>query len=64
MYIYIDMCVCYSPLKELILEVAIEIFPEWNLNHPRRLNSVQTLLPTEISGHEFNTHSEPTFYNL
>ena len=26
----------------------------------RPLTSVQTLLPTELSGHEFNSHSEPT----
>ena len=38
------------------LEVAIESWPEWNLN-PRPLKSVQTLQPTELSGHECNTHS-------
>ena len=47
---------------EGLFEVAIESRPEWDLN-PRPLNSVQTLYPTELSGHEFNSHSEPTFYS-
>ena len=34
-------------------KVAIESWPEWDLN-PRPLNSIQTLQPTELSGHEFN----------
>ena len=46
---------------ERFLEVAIESWPEWYLN-PRPLNSVQTLYPSELSGHEFNSHSERTFY--
>ena len=29
----------------------------------RPLNSVQTLQPTELSGHELNSHSEPTVYS-
>ena len=40
--------------------VAIESWPEWDLN-PRPLNSVQK--PTELLGHEFNSHSEPTLYS-
>ena len=44
---------------EGLFEVAIESWPEWDLN-PRPLNSVQTLEPTELSGHELNSHSEPT----
>ena len=44
---------------EGFLEVAIESWREWDLN-PRPLNFVQTLQPTELSGHEFNFHSEPT----
>ena len=47
---------------EGLLEVAIENWPELDLN-PRLLNSVQTLQPTELSGHEFNSHSEPTLYS-
>ena len=47
---------------EGLLEVAIESCPEWELN-PRPLNSVQMLQPTELSGHEFNSHSEPTLYS-
>ena len=43
-------------------EVAIESWPEWELN-PQPLNSVQTLYPTDLSGHEFNLHSEPTLYS-
>ena len=34
---------------EGVLEVAIESWPEWDLN-PRPLNFVQTLYPTELSG--------------
>ena len=41
--------------NEGFLEVAIESWPEWDLK-PRPLNSVQTLQPTELSGHEFNSH--------
>ena len=41
------------------LEVAKESWPEWNLIL-RPLKSVQKLQPTELSGHECNTHSEPT----
>ena len=42
-----------------LFEVATESWPEWYLN-PQQLNSVQTLKPAELSGHEFNLHSEPT----
>ena len=42
---------------EVFFEVAIESWPEWNLN-PRPLNSVQTFQPTELSGHELNSDSE------
>ena len=38
---------------EGLFEVAIESWPEWDLN-PRPLNAVQTLQPTELSG--FNSH--------
>ena len=44
---------------EVLFEVAIESWPEWNLN-PLPLNSVKTLLTTKLLGHEFNSHSEPT----
>ena len=44
---------------EGFLEVARESWPEWDSN-PRQLNSVQTLLPTELSDRELNMHSEPT----
>ena len=47
---------------EGLFEVARESWPEWDLN-PRPLNSVQTLSPTELSGHELNSHSEPTLYS-
>ena len=47
---------------ERFLKVAIESRPDWDLN-PRPLNLVQTLLPTELSDHEFNLYSEPTLYN-
>ena len=47
---------------EGFLEVAVESWPEWDLN-PRPLNSVQTLQPTELSSHEFNSLSEPTLYS-
>ena len=35
---------------EEFLEVATEIWPEWDMN-PQPLNSVQTLKPTELTGH-------------
>ena len=47
---------------ECFLEVAIESWSEWESN-PRSMNSVQTLYPTELPGHEFNSHSEPTLYS-
>ena len=47
---------------EGLFEVTIESWPEWDLN-PRPLNSVQTLETTELSGHEFNSHLEPTLYS-
>ena len=45
-----------------LFEVAIESWPEWDMN-PQPLNSVQMLYPTELSGHEFNSHSEPMLYS-
>ena len=36
-------------------KVAIKSSPWWDLN-PRPLNSVMMLKPTELSGHEFNSH--------
>ena len=47
---------------EGIFEVDIENLPEWDLNL-RPPNSVQTLQPTEVSGHEFKSHSEPVLYS-
>ena len=47
---------------ERFLEVAIESWPEWDLS-PRPLNSGQMLQPTELSGHEFNSHSQLTLYS-
>ena len=44
---------------EEFFEVVIENWPKWYLN-PRPLNSVETLQRTELSGHEFNSDSEPT----
>ena len=35
----------------------------WVGLYPQPLNSIQMLKPTELSGHEFNSHSEPTLYN-
>ena len=35
---------------EVFLEVAIESWSEWDLN-PQPVNFVQTLKPTELSGH-------------
>ena len=48
---------------EGLFELAIESWRGWDLN-PRTLNSVWMLYPTELSGHEFNWHSEPTLYSL
>ena len=47
---------------EGFFEAALESWPEWDLN-PRPLNSVQTLLPIDLSGHEFNWNSEPTLHS-
>ena len=41
-YIYYILYYLYICTTERLLEVAIESWPEWNLN-PRLLNSVQTL---------------------
>ena len=38
---------------EGFFEIAIERWPEWDLN-PQPLNSIQMLYLTELSGHEFN----------
>ena len=56
-YIYI-----YIYVTGRFFEVAIEGWPELDLN-PRPLNSIQTFSPTELSGREFNLHSEPTLYS-
>ena len=40
MYIYIYICMVFT--TKGLFEVAIESWPEWDLN-PRPLNSVQTL---------------------
>ena len=47
---------------EEFFEVAIESWPEWDLN-PQPRNSVQVLEPTELSKYEFNLHSEPTLHS-
>ena len=57
--IYINIYTYMTFTTEGFFEVAIESWPEWDLN-PQPLNSVQTLSPIELSGHEFNSHSEPT----
>ena len=44
--------------SEGFLEISIESRRDWDLN-PRRLNSIHTLYLTELSGHEFNSLSEP-----
>ena len=52
----------YSPMKDSDL-IATESGSEWNLN-PRPLNSAQVCQSTELSGHELNSHSEPTISSL
>ena len=47
---------------ERLFQVAIETFLEWDLNS-LPLNSVQMHWSTGLSSHEFNWHSEPTFYS-
>ena len=42
---------------EGLFQEAIEGWPEWDLN-PRPLNFVQTLLPTKLSGQEFNNRTQ------
>ena len=43
---------------ERYLEVAIKSWLEWNLNS-RTLESVQKFQPTNLSCHEFNSHTMP-----
>ena len=43
---------------ERLFEVVTESWPESGLN-ARPLNSVLTLQSTKLSGHDFNSHSEP-----
>ena len=73
MYIYIHICMYIYNLyiyiyiymvftTEEFLAGAIESWSEWNLN-PWPLNFVQMLKPTELSGHEFKSLSERTFFN-
>ena len=50
--------IAYSPLKDF----GSSYRPEWDLN-PQPLNSVQTLEPTGLSGHKFNSVSVPTLYS-
>ena len=49
-------------ISDRFFEVAIESWPEWDLNPPP-LNSIQKLKPTELSRHEFKSHPEPAFYS-
>ena len=42
MCVCVCVCVCMVLITEGFFEVAIESWPEWDLN-PRPLNSVQTL---------------------
>ena len=48
---------------ERFLQVALEHWPEWNLN-PRPLNLVHTLKQNELLGQEFLSHSEPILYSI
>ena len=61
-YIYTYIYIWYSFTTEGFLDVAIERWPESDLN-ARPLNSVQMLWPTELSGQKFNSHSEQTLYS-
>ena len=45
-----------------LLEVALENWPKWDVNG-RPPKSVQSLQLTELSGHEFKSHSKPTLYS-
>ena len=59
-YVYIYIYMVLTTVG--FFEVSIESWREWDLS-PRPLNSVQTLKATELSGHEFNSHSEPALYS-
>ena len=73
-YIYIIYDICKNIIyiynvylvftTEVFLGVAAESWPDWNLN-PGPLDSTQMLSPIELSGHEFDLHSQPTldFYS-
>ena len=62
LYFYIYLYIIYVFTTDKFFGVAIESLPQCDLN-PQLLNSVQMLLPTDLSGHEFNSHSEPTLYS-
>ena len=49
-------------ITEGFFEAVIESWRVWDLN-TQPLNSIQTLEPTELSGHEFNSHRESTLYS-
>ena len=61
-YMNIPLYIYMVFTTEEFFEVVIENWPKWYLN-PRPLNSVETLQRTELSGHEFNSDSEPTLQN-
>ena len=48
-------------MRPLYIFHILLAWAEWDLN-PRPLNSVQTLQPTGLLGHEFNSPSEQTLY--
>ena len=56
-YIYIYIYLVF--IAEGFFDVAIKSWPGLGLN-PQPINSFQMLLLTELPGHEFNLHSEPT----
>ena len=58
-YIYIYIYIYLVFIAEGFFEVVLKSWPGLDLN-PQPINSFQMLLLTELSGHKFNLHSEPT----
>ena len=47
---------------EGFFQVVMGSWAEWDMD-PRQLNSCLALLPTKLSGHNFNSYSQPTLYS-
>ena len=59
----LQFCLFFSRTElQMLLSCWLISCSEWNLSL-RPLNSVSTLWPTQLPGHEFCSHSEPNLYS-